>query len=180
MHINASAQTTALRVIKFVDRSTQNLKRARFVKERRQQLHVLPRRFKLQKILNSELFHITSAAKAYEFLQPLRLTEVEEFWVLALSPSLKLLRAEMIFRGTVSACILHPREVFRFAILNAASGIIVSHNHPSGESLASELDILTTQQLIDVGKIIDIPVLDHLLITADGYASFLQKGWCLF
>ncbi len=134
----------------------------------------------MNKFSDSEFFQMNSAAKAFEFLQPLRRASAEEFWVLALSPSLRLIRAEMIFRGTVSSCLIHPREVFRFAIMNGASGIIVSHNHPSGELLASELDITTTQQLINAGKIIDIPVLDHLLITASGFASFLQKKWCSF
>ncbi len=134
----------------------------------------------MNKLLDSDFFQIGSAAKAFEFLQPLRKAKVEEFWVLALSPSLRVLRAEMIFRGTVSSCLIHPREVFRFAIANGASGIIISHNHPSGELEASDNDILTTQQLISAGQIIDIPVLDHLLITPYGFASFLQKAWCLF
>jgi DNA repair protein RadC len=134
----------------------------------------------MNKILDSDFFQICSAAKAFEFLQPLRKAKVEEFWALALSPSLRVLRAEMIFRGTVGSCLVHPREVFRFAISNGASGIIISHNHPSGELEASENDIFTTQQLIAAGRIIDIPVLDHLLITPHGFASFLQKAWCLF
>jgi DNA repair protein RadC len=135
---------------------------------------------KMNKFLDSDFFQMSSAAKAFEFLQPLRKAKVEEFWVLALSPSLRVLNSEMIFRGTVSSCMIHPREVFRFAIANGASGIIVSHNHPSGEIEASEIDIITTQQLIEAGKIIDVPVFDHLLITPHGFSSFLQKGWCLF
>ncbi len=123
---------------------------------------------------------ISSAALAYEVFKPLRDLEVEELWTLALSPSLKLLDAEMIFRGTVGTCLVHPREIFRFALLSNASSIIIAHNHPSQENLPSDSDVQMTKNLILVGQIIEIPLLDHLLITRYGYSSFRQKVWCNF
>ncbi len=125
-------------------------------------------------------FDISCAASAFEILQPLRTLEVEEVWTLALSPSLKLLKAEMIFRGTVNTCLIHPREIFRFALLNNATSIIIAHNHPSQEQMPSTADIKMTNQLISAGKLIEIPLIDHLLIIRDSYFSFREKRWCEF
>ena len=123
---------------------------------------------------------ISSAGRAYEILKPLQDLEVEELWALALGPSLKLLDAQMIFRGTVNTCLTHPREIFRFALLSNASNIIIAHNHPSQERSPSSEDIETTKQLVLVGKFIEIPLLDHLLIVRSSYFSFRENGWCEF
>ena len=133
-----------------------------------------------EKRAGETIIEITSAARAYEVFRPLRNLQVEEIWALALGPSLKLHSAQMIFRGTVSSCLIHPREIFRFGIQNNATSIIIAHNHPSQEATPSEEDIARTQQLILAGRIVEIPLIDHLLVTRNGFSSFREKKWCEF
>ncbi len=134
----------------------------------------------MSKSRNSLSHDISCAALAYEFFRPLRDLDVEEVWVLTLGPSLKFIASKMIFRGTVSACLIHPREIFRFALLTNASNIIIAHNHPSQEKHPSAADVDMTEQLILAGKLMEIPILDHLLITRQGYTSLREKAWCAF
>ena len=123
---------------------------------------------------------INSAMLAYEFFKPLGNLEVEEVWALALGPSLKSLRAKMIFRGSVSSCLVHPREIFRFALTENASNLILAHNHPSQETNPSTEDLKMTNQLIMVGRLIEIPLLDHLIITRKAFVSLREAKWCEF
>jgi len=78
--------------------------------------------------------------------------------------------------GALNTSIVHPREVFKAAILANAAGIIVSHNHPSGNITPSEDDKAVTQRLRDAGTILGITVLDHIIIGEDGYFSFKAQG----
>jgi DNA repair protein RadC len=123
---------------------------------------------------------IITAEHAYESLGELRHSDVEELWVLALGPSKTLLNAKMIFRGTVDACLVHPRDIFRFACLSNASSLIIAHNHPSNDTRPSEQDLLFTRNLLRAARILEIPVIDHLIVTRTRYASFAQEGWCGF
>lgn len=123
---------------------------------------------------------ITTAAFAHLTLKELMTAEVEEFWTLALSPTKAVLQSKMIFRGTVDACLVHPRDIFRFACTANASSILVAHNHPSGDTRPSERDIVFTQQLIRASRILEIPVIDHLIVCRGGFSSFAAEGWCRF
>ncbi len=123
---------------------------------------------------------MTSAERVYRFLKSLIQSDVEEFWVLALGPKKELLRGKMLFRGTVDACLVHPRDVFRFACLENASSLIIAHNHPSRDLLPSRDDIHLTKQLIAAGLLLEIPVLDHLILTTSGFSSFARQRWCEF
>jgi len=76
-----------------------------------------------------------------------------------------------IFVGTLNASLIHPREVFRFAIDNSAASIILVHNHPSGDPKPSREDIDITKRLIEAGSLLDILVLDHVIIGNDSYRS---------
>jgi DNA repair protein RadC len=120
---------------------------------------------------------ITTAEAAHLTLRSLMTNDVEEFWALALGPTKRLLRSEMIFRGTVDACLVHPRDIFRFGVLANASGLVVAHNHPSGDLRPSEQDLLFTRQLIHAARVIEIPLLDHLIVTKAGFSSFAREGW---
>jgi DNA repair protein RadC len=99
----------------------------------------------------------------------------EHFVVLTYTASMQLIKKQLVFLGTVSSSICHPREVFAVAIADAASGIVVSHNHPSGDPHPSSADIKTTQQLIAAGIIIGIPVLDHVIVAKSGHFSFAEN-----
>ncbi|MDD5738980.1 MAG: DNA repair protein RadC [Candidatus Pacebacteria bacterium] len=76
--------------------------------------------------------------------------------------------------GTLSASLVHPREVFKKAILNNSSHVVVAHNHPSGDSKPSDDDIVTTKRLVEAGKILGITVTDHLIITKDKFSSLIE------
>ncbi|WP_341201081.1 JAB domain-containing protein [Planomicrobium okeanokoites] len=79
--------------------------------------------------------------------------------------------------GSLNACIVHPREVMKSAILSNAASIIVGHNHPSGNPTPSEEDHKVTKRLKEAGEIIGIELLDHIIIGSDSYLSFEERGY---
>jgi len=106
----------------------------------------------------------------------LRDLTVEEFHVLALGSQSQVLGDLLITRGILNSSLVHPREVFRAAIAEAAAGIIVVHNHPSGDPTPSADDRAVTRQLVDAGRLLDLPVYDHVILGGDRYVSFAEAG----
>ncbi len=106
----------------------------------------------------------------------LRDLAVEEFHVLALGCQSQVLRDLLITRGILNSSLVHPREVFRAAIAEAAAGIIVVHNHPSGDPTPSADDRTVTRQLVDAGRLLDVPVYDHVIVGGERYVSFAEAG----
>lgn len=102
---------------------------------------------------------------------------VEEFHLLALDAQNRVARQLLITRGILDSSLVHPREVFRAAIAEAAAGIIVVHNHPSGNPTPSADDKAVTVQLVEAGRVLDIPVYDHVIVAGDRYFSFAEAGW---
>jgi DNA repair protein RadC len=100
----------------------------------------------------------------------------EHFAVMLLNTKNHVLSVHVVSIGSLSASIVHPREVFREAIQNAAASVILLHNHPSGDPSPSREDILVTERLVKAGKIMDIPVLDHIIIGDEKYISLKEKG----
>lgn len=92
------------------------------------------------------------------------LLDVETFQALLLNTRRRLIRVQEIARGTLDAILVHPREVFKLAIAERASAIVLVHNHPSGDPAPSEADIQVTRKLVQAGLVLDIPVLDHIII----------------
>lgn len=78
--------------------------------------------------------------------------------------------------GSLNACVVHPREVFSDAIKNKAASVIFIHNHPSGNPEPSEDDLVITKRLVEAGKILGIEIIDHVIVTKDGFLSFKDKG----
>ena len=108
---------------------------------------------------------ITCARDVYEhFKEKLKDEKQENFFVLILNNANNIVKEELVSKGVLDAAILHPREVFKPAIKNSASKIILVHNHPSGNSQPSLDDLEITKQLIEAGKLLDIKVLDHVII----------------
>ena len=104
-----------------------------------------------------------------------RVKNVESFQVLLLNTRKKLIRVEKISEGTLDTILVHPREVFRAAITANAAGIVLVHNHPSGDPAPSEADIKVTRDLIRAGQLLKIEVVDHLIL---GQATPEQpKAW---
>lgn len=110
------------------------------------------------------------------FNDRLRDLQVEEFHLLALDSQSQVLREVLITRGLLNSSLVHPREVFRAAIAEAAAGIIVVHNHPSGDPTPSAEDRAVTQQLAAAGRLLDLPLYDHVIIAGDRFVSFATAG----
>lgn len=106
----------------------------------------------------------------------LRDIKQEEFRVVCLSSSNRVIQAKTITRGLLNSSLTHPREVFREAILENAASVILLHNHPSGNLEPSREDIQITKQLVEAGKIIGIAVHDHIIIAGDGFTSMMERG----
>jgi len=106
----------------------------------------------------------------------LRDLPVEEFHVLALGSQSQVQGDLLITRGILNSSLVHPREVFRAAIAEAAAGIIVVHNHPSGDPTPSADDRAVTRQLVEAGRLLDVPVHDHVIVGGDRYVSFAEAG----
>jgi DNA repair protein RadC len=110
------------------------------------------------------------------FRDRLRDLQVEEFHLLALDSQSQVLREVLVTRGLLNSSLVHPREVFRAAIAEAAAGIIVVHNHPSGDPTPSAEDRAVTQQLAAAGRLLDLPLYDHVIIAGDRFVSFASAG----
>jgi DNA repair protein RadC len=112
-----------------------------------------------------------------------RLLNVESFQVLLLNTRKRLIRVDDISQGTLDTILVHPREVFRAAIVANAAGIVLLHNHPSGDPTPSEADIKVTRDLIRAGQLLKIEVVDHVIIgraTAErvkDYSSLRELGY---
>ena len=100
----------------------------------------------------------------------------EEFWIMLLNRANVPIDKHLISRGGISGTVADIRLIFKKAIDQLASSIIVCHNHPSGNLKPSEADKKLTTKLIDAGKIVDIPVLDHIIVSHDNYFSFNDEG----
>ena len=97
----------------------------------------------------------------------------EHFWVIGTNVKNVIQYIDLAFLGSLSSCVVHPREVFRLAILRGVAAIFIAHNHPGGCSKPSKEDKIITKRLVDAGKILGIDVLDHVIITGDEeYYSF--------
>lgn len=95
----------------------------------------------------------------------------ESFWVLLLDTQSRVLGLSRVAIGTLTACLVHPREVFAMAVRARAASLIVVHNHPSGDPKPSEDDLQLTARLAEAGEILGVPLLDHLVVGREGVVS---------
>lgn len=102
--------------------------------------------------------------------------EHETFWVVLLNARNQVIKEVQISQGDLISCPVHPREVFRTAIKEGAVGIIILHNHPSGDVEPSPEDIELTHRLVSVGETVGISVLDHVVVCEQSYASLADRG----
>jgi len=108
-------------------------------------------------------------------LKDIRDNKKEHFVVFYLDSRNQLIKKEIVSIGTLNSNLAHPREVFEPAIKNLAGQIIISHNHPSGENQPSDEDAQLTKRLIEAGKILGIEIIDHVIVTSNGYFSFQEN-----
>ncbi len=120
---------------------------------------------------------ISSSRDAYEQIQPYLLDlPHEEFWLLLLNRANEVVRPVQVSQGGVSGTVADPKIIFKLAIECLASAIILVHNHPSGNLKPSEADKDLTRRLASAGKLLEIPILDHLIFTDASYLSFADEG----
>ena len=119
---------------------------------------------------------VTSAGDAYHQLAEYCTKEKEHFLMITLDGRSNIIETRVIHIGTINQSLVHPREVFRPAIQDNAVGIIIAHNHPSGVLEPSTADIQVTNRLKEVSKIVGIDLLDHVIISKEGFYSFQEEG----
>lgn len=121
--------------------------------------------------------HFGDPEEVAAYLMPrLRYATKEQFLVMMLDTKNRIIGVEIIAEGGLSNTTLHPRDVFRPAILQHASAIVVAHNHPSGDPSPSEEDTELTKQLFAAGQVLSMPMLDHVIIGDGAYYSFQEAG----
>ena len=120
---------------------------------------------------------IRGPADVFERLGPLlRDRKQEEFWVLYLDSQNRVLQDRRVTVGLLNASLVHPREVFAPAITHAAASIILAHNHPSGDPDPSPEDLDVTVQMVESGRLLGIPVRDHIVLGDTTFVSLLERG----
>jgi DNA repair protein RadC len=124
-----------------------------------------------------ELSKIISSKNAFEIMQPI-IGELshEEFWVLFLNNSNKVISKSQLSKGGIAGTVVDIRLVFKLALENGATGLILCHNHPSGNLKPSDADKQITKKIKTAGEILDVKILDHLIITETKYYSFVDEG----
>jgi DNA repair protein RadC len=135
----------------------------------------LVRRIQSQKNMAKASFKQSSDV-ANHYLPLMRDLRKEVFKVLLLNRANRLIKEVTISEGTLEASIVHPRDVFREALLEPAAGIILIHNHPSGNPSPSEEDLQITQQLVEAGRLLGIKVFDHIILGGESYRSLADEG----
>lgn len=130
-----------------------------------------------------EKFTIHSALDIYEIMQiilrrenGIDIDKKEHFWTVALSRANKILNIELVSMGSISKVVIKPAEVLSVPLQKKAAGVILVHNHPSGNLIPSEADKDLTDHLIQACRLMNTPVLDHVIITQHSYHSFKESG----
>lgn len=145
-----------------------------------------PALVQLPLVRETAMERLTTPASVYQTCADIAGLAQETFHVLCINTKHNLINRHLISLGLVDSCQVHPREVFRAAIESGAVSVIVTHNHPSGDPNPSTEDVRITKQLIEAGKLLGIPVLDHVIIGRPvlpmdpGYMSMRESGHCAF
>lgn len=133
-------------------------------------------KLKLMYIKEAQGEQVTSSMAVKEMLREESRADRECFWVLHLNTKNKIIEKELVSMGSLNASLIHPREVFRKAVVNNSSRLILAHNHPGGDPSPSQEDDIITKRLKSAGTILGIEVLDHIVLGNDSYYSYADKG----
>lgn len=118
----------------------------------------------------------TQPRQVYEIFRNLRLETKEHFIVLHMDGKNRIVCLDRVSVGSLNQSIVHPREVFKTALLSSAAAVLLIHNHPTGDPTPSPEDIAITTRLKEAGELLGIRVLDHVIIGDDRYISFVETG----
>ena len=121
--------------------------------------------------------HIQNSKDAFEYFY-MRISDIshEQFWVLLLNPTNKVIKMVKVSDGGVNGTTADPKRIFKIALENNATGMMLCHNHPSGNVLPSDRDKVLTRNLVNGGKLLEIKILDHIIVGIDKYFSFADSG----
>ncbi len=120
---------------------------------------------------------LTDPEKVYDWMRPrLESSTQEEFHALYLNTKGRLITSKKLFVGSLSSAIVHPRELFKYAVSVSAANVILVHNHPSGDPEPSKSDDTMTMTMIQNGDMMDIPILDHIVVGQGVYFSYREQG----
>lgn len=134
------------------------------------------------KLTNTQRIKLSCSDDVYSIMQRILLRENridrnrEHLWTISLDNANRLLNIELVSMGTINKTLVEPMEVFSVPLQKRAVKIVIVHNHPSGKTKPSEADKDITDRLIQVGRIMDVPVTDHLIITENTFFSFADSG----
>jgi len=123
-----------------------------------------------------QVYKVSRPVDVYAALKRYANAKVESFYAVLLDNAHNIMSVKLVTVGLTNRTLVHPREVYRPAILASAVAVIVSHNHPGGSNTASPEDIEITRRLREAGDILGIPLLDHIIISKSGYFSFTEGG----
>jgi len=129
-----------------------------------------------KRFLIKDRIKITCSNDIVKMTEELKNKKQEYFLTFTLDGAHNLIQKRIVFIGTLNQSLVHPREVFANAITDRAAGVIFVHNHPSGSVEPSKEDISITNRLVEVGKLVGINVVDHIIVSKDGYFSFNEKS----
>ena len=125
---------------------------------------------------NSSTTRIKSPECAAKMLDWMRFEKQEQLVALYLNAKNEVIMQKTLFKGTLNASILHPREVFKYGLKCSCASVLLAHNHPSGEPTQSPEDIEVTKRIAEAGAIIGIDLLDHIIVAEYGFTSLKEKG----
>jgi DNA repair protein RadC len=128
--------------------------------------------------LPNDIPFVRSSKDAYDLFQPKFLDlGHEEFWVIHLNRAARLLKIERISTGGIAGTVVDVKMIFKSAIGQQASSLILAHNHPSGQKKPSQADRDITKKIVEAGRLFEIAVADHLIMAGNTYVSFADEGW---
>ena len=126
----------------------------------------------------SHQVRLSSPEEVFNYMKgSLEMENQEKFFALYLDTKARLIKKQLLFIGSLSSSLVHPRELFRHAVRYSAATIIIVHNHPSGDPTPSGSDAQITEVMMDNGRLMDIEVVDHIIIGKGRYHSFRQHGY---
>ncbi|NTU98374.1 MAG: JAB domain-containing protein [Chlorobiaceae bacterium] len=145
--------------------------------------HIVIPRYSIRLVRETEVYYGRRRIKSPEMICELFMTiglhekAGEEFHSVYLNTKNEIIGMEMISKGTLNASLVHPREVFKGALLANANALILVHNHPSGHAEPGDADRMVTEKLVEAGKILDVKILDHVIIASRScYFSFFEHA----
>ena len=130
-----------------------------------------------KKKVSKDKVKLTESKDIYNYMKYLLENKDQEyFYCIYVNTKKEVIERKLLFMGTINRSMVHPREIFKYAYLNSASGIICVHNHPSGDVTPSKADIMLTRDLDEIGTTTGIPIVDHVIIGDNKYYSFIDDG----